>query len=85
LYRTDRCFARYEYTQYEEIKTMSYGIGLSDSAPVLPSLVESGVRCSACSKPFELGQQVRDNFIYSIDGGLKAIEHLHDREACTTF
>ena len=64
---------------------MSYGIGLSDSAPVLPSLVESGVRCSACSKPFELGQQVRDNFVYYLDGDLKAIEHLHDRKECTTF
>ena len=63
---------------------MSYG-ELSDSAPVLPSLVESGVRCSACSKPFEVGQQVRDNIIYYNFGDIKAIEHLHDRKECTTF
>jgi hypothetical protein len=56
---------------------MSYS-ELSDSAPVLPSLVESKVSCSACSKPFELGQQVRDNFLYYNTGELKSIEHLHD-------
>lgn len=56
---------------------MSYA-ELSESSPVLPSLVESKVSCSRCGEQFEEGQQVRDNRVYYNTGELKAIELLHD-------
>ena len=56
---------------------MSYA-ELSESSPVLPSLVESKVSCSRCGEQFEEGQLVRDDLVYCNTGELEAIEHLHD-------